>query len=34
MRLLVDNILSPRLAEVLNKAGWDAVHVAVLGLRA
>jgi len=34
MRLLVDNNLSPRLAEVLNKAGWDAVHVAVLGLRA
>ena len=34
MRLLLDNNLSPRLAEVLNKAGWDAVHVAVLGLRA
>jgi predicted nuclease of predicted toxin-antitoxin system len=34
MRLLLDNNLSPRLAEVLSKAGWDAVHVAALGLRA
>jgi predicted nuclease of predicted toxin-antitoxin system len=34
MRLLLDNNLSPRLAEVMSKAGWDAVHVAALGLRA
>lgn len=34
MRLLLDNNLSPRLAEVLSKAGWDAVHVVTLGLRA
>jgi predicted nuclease of predicted toxin-antitoxin system len=34
MRLLLDNNLSPRLAEVLSKAGWDAVHVAALVLRA
>ncbi len=34
MRLLLDNNLSPRLAEVLSKAGGDAVHVATLGLRA
>jgi predicted nuclease of predicted toxin-antitoxin system len=34
MRLLLDNNLSPRLAVVLSKAGWDTVHVAALGLRA
>jgi predicted nuclease of predicted toxin-antitoxin system len=34
MKLLLDKNLSPRLAEVLNKAGWDAVHVAALGMRA
>lgn len=34
MRLLLDNNLSPRLVELLGSAGWDAVHVGTLGLRA
>lgn len=34
MRLLLDNNLSPRLAELLTMEGWDVVHVGALGLRA
>jgi predicted nuclease of predicted toxin-antitoxin system len=34
VRLLLDNNLSPRLADVLGKEGWDVVHVGALGLRA
>lgn len=32
MRLLIDNALSPRLAEGLRDAGHDAVHVRDIGL--
>ena len=32
MRLLLDANLSPRIAESLRAAGFDAVHVADLGL--
>ena len=32
MRFLVDANLSPRLAVSLNQAGYDAVHVADLGM--
>jgi predicted nuclease of predicted toxin-antitoxin system len=34
MRLLLDNNLSQRLPEILARAGWDAVHIRTLGLRA
>lgn len=34
MRLLLDNNLSPRLAELLTVEGWDVAHVGALGLRA
>lgn len=32
MRFLIDNALSPRIAEGLNKAGHDAIHVREIGL--
>lgn len=32
MKFLVDEALSPRLAEILNESGQEAVHVHVLGL--
>jgi len=34
MRLLLDNNLSLRLAEILIMEGWDIAHVGALGLRA
>lgn len=34
MRLLLDNNLSLRLAEILIMEGWDVAHVGALGLRA
>jgi predicted nuclease of predicted toxin-antitoxin system len=34
MRLLLDNNLSPRLVELLNREGWDVAHIRPLGLRA
>jgi len=33
MRLLIDNALSPRLADVLSRAGHDVLHVRDVGLR-
>lgn len=32
MRFLIDNALSPRIAEGLNEAGHDAIHVREIGL--
>ena len=34
MRLLIDNALSPIVAEQLNRAGHDAVHVRDIGMHA
>ena len=34
MRLLIDNALSPRLAEALRNAGHDAIHVRDYGMSA
>ncbi|MDP2984577.1 MAG: DUF5615 family PIN-like protein [Candidatus Latescibacter sp.] len=34
MRFLIDNALSPNLAQALRDAGFDAVHVRDLGLQA
>jgi predicted nuclease of predicted toxin-antitoxin system len=34
MKVLLDNNLSPRLADALVAHGWDAIHVGALGLAA
>ena len=34
MKFLIDNNLSPRLAEILNDAGHDAIHLHDLGMQA
>ena len=34
MRFLIDNALSPLLAQALSKAGFDALHVREIGLQA
>jgi predicted nuclease of predicted toxin-antitoxin system len=34
MKILLDNNLSPRLADALVAHGWDAIHVGALGLAA
>jgi predicted nuclease of predicted toxin-antitoxin system len=34
LRFLVDNVLSPVVAEELDKAGHDALHVRDLGMQA
>lgn len=34
MKFLIDNALPPRLAELLQGAGYDAIHVKALGMHA